>query len=217
MPMNKLLSLGITMSLIEVIALFVVMTILALVPSTSVALVVARSSTVGFLNGSAVAAGIVVGDLVFVFLAVLGMAVLAEVMGSLFLILKYLAGAYLIWFGISFLKSKQSSQVEASGRSVSTLSASFLSGLFLTLGDVKAIFFYASLFPAFVDLATIKASDIAIIVVLTIVAVGGVKLGYAYSAIRVASFARGFKAERAVKVAAGGFMVGAGAYLIAKA
>ncbi|WP_339800431.1 LysE family translocator [uncultured Marinobacter sp.] len=205
------------MSLIEIIALFVVMTILALVPSTSVALVVARSSTAGFLNGGAVAAGIVVGDLVFVFLAVLGMAALAEVMGSFFLILRYLAGAYLIWFGISLLKSRPSSQVEASGRLATTLSASFFSGLILTLGDVKAILFYASLFPAFVDLATIKTPDIAIIVVLTIVAVGGVKLGYAYFAMRVASFARGLNAERPVKVAACGFMVGAGAYLIAKA
>lgn len=205
------------MSLVEMIALFVVMTILALVPSTSVALVVARSSTAGFLNGVAVAAGIVVGDLVFVLLAVLGMAALAEVMGSIFLILKYLAGAYLIWFGINLLKSKPSSLVEPSGRSASTLSASFLSGLILTLGDVKAIFFYASLFPAFVDLASIKTSDIAIIVVLTIVSVGGVKLGYAYSAMRVVSFARGFKAERAVRIAAGGFMVGSGAYLLATA
>lgn len=205
------------MSLVEIIALFVVITMLALVPSTSVALVVARSSTAGFLNGAAVAAGIVVGDLVFVFFALLGMAALVEVMGSLFLILKYLAGAYLIWFGISLFKSKPSSQAEASDRPASTLSASFLSGLVLTLGDMKAIFFYASLFPAFVDLATIKTSDIAGIVVLTIVAVGGVKLGYAYSAMRVVSFARGFKAEGAVRIAAGGFMVGAGAYLLATA
>lgn len=84
------------MSLVEIITLFVVMTILALVPSTSVALVVTRSSTAGFLNGVAVAAGIVVGDLVFVVLAVTGMSALAEVMGSFFLILKYLAGVYLM-------------------------------------------------------------------------------------------------------------------------
>lgn len=204
------------MSLVDIVVLFVVMTSLALVPSASVALVVFRSSTAGFLNGSAVAIGIVVGDLVFVFIAVLGMASLAEVMGNFFLILRYLAGAYLVWLGISLLKSKSSSQVEASGRSSSTLSASFLSGLILTLGDVKAILFYASLFPAFVDLATIKTSDIAIIVVLTIITVGGVKLGYAYSARKTVSFARGFKAERAVKITAGSFMVGAGAYLMAK-
>ena len=205
------------MSLVEIIALFFVMVMLSLVPSTSVALVVARSSISGFLNGSAVAAGIVVGDLIFVVLAILGMAALAEVMGSLFLILKYMAGGYLIWFGISFLKSRPAVREEVAGPSASSLSASFLSGLLLTLGDVKAIFFYASLFPSFVDLAAITTTDIARIVILTIVAVGGVKLGYAYSAIRVASFAKGFKGERAVKVAAGGFMIGAGVFLIAKA
>lgn len=204
------------MSILEIVVLFVVMAMLALVPSASVALVVARSSTAGFLNGAAVTTGVVLGDLVFVSLAVLGMTALAEVMGSFFLILRYMAGVYLIWFGINLLRSKTSIQVPA-GRSVSTLSASVLSGLIITLGDVKAIFFYTSLFPAFVDLTTIKNSDIATIIILTVVAVGGVKLGYAYSASRIVSLSRGFKAQRAVKVTAGGFMVGAGAYLITKA
>jgi len=205
------------MSLVEILALFAAMAALALVPSTSVALVVARTSSAGFSHGSAVAAGIVAGDLVFVFLAVLGMAALAEVVGSFFLILRYLAGAYLIWFGISLMRSEVSLSVGDSGRSASKLSASFLSGLLLTLGDVKAIFFYASLFPAFVDLATITALDIAIIAVITVVAVGGVKLGYAYFAGFVVSFAINHRAERAVKVTAGSFMVGAGSYLIARA
>lgn len=205
------------MSLLEILALFGAMAVLALVPSTSVALVVARSSSAGFSNGCAVTACIVVGDLAFVFLAVLGMAALAEVVGSFFLILRCLAGAYLIWFGISLIRSKASLQLEDSGRSASKLSASFLSGLLLTLGDLKAIFFYASLFPAFVDLSTIGTMDIAIIAGITIVAVGGVKLGYAYFSGVVASFVINHRAERAVKVAAGGLMVGAGSYLIAKA
>lgn len=205
------------MSLVEILALFTVMAALALVPSTSVALVVARASSAGFSNGCAVAAGIVAGDLILVLLAVLGMTALAEAVGSFFLILRYLAGAYLIWFGISLMRSKAPLQVEHSGRSVSKLSASFFSGLLLTLGDVKAIFFYASLFPTFVDLATIRTLDIAAIAIITIVAVGGVKLGYAYFAGVVASFGTNHRAERAVKVTAGGLMVGAGSYLIAKA
>lgn len=205
------------MSLVDIVALFTVMATLALIPSTSVALVVARSSTAGFLNGGAVAAGIVVGDLVFVLLAIFGMAALAEVMGSLFLVLRYVAGAYLIWLGLSFLRSTPSLSVKRSGRSASKLSASFLSGLILILGDIKAIFFYVSLFPVFVDPATITTSDIAIIVTLTIVSVGGVKLAYAYSARRATSFFQELKAERAVKVTAGGFLVCAGSYLIVKA
>lgn len=205
------------MSLVEILALFAAMAALALVPSTSVALVVARSCSAGFSNGSAVAAGVVVGDLVFVFLAVLGMTALSEVVGSFFLILRYLAGAYLIWFGISLMRSKASMELADSDRSASKLSASFFSGLLLTLGDVKAIFFYASLFPAFVNLATIETLDIVIIAVITIVAVGGVKLGYAYFAGAVASFATKNSAERAIKVTTGGLMVGAGSYLVAKA
>lgn len=192
------------------------MAALALVPSTSVALIVARASSAGFSNGSAVVAGIVFGDLVFVFLAVLGMTALAEVLGNFFLILRYLAGGYLICFGISLMRSSASLQLENCGRSVSKLSSSFFSGLLLTLGDVKAIFFYASLFPAFVDLATIGAIDIVIIAVITIIAVGGVKLGYAYFARSLLSSIRTPRAERAVKVTAGSLMLGAGSYLIAK-
>ncbi len=205
------------MGALEAAVLFVVMVVLALVPSTSVALVVARSSTAGFPSGAAVAAGIVLGDLVFVLLAVLGMAALADAMGSFFLILRYIAAAYLICLGIGLLRSKASSLELTASRSVSTLSADVLSGLIITLGDVKAIFFYASLFPAFVDLANIKTSDIASIVVLTIFAVGGVKLGYAYAARRVVSLAEGFRARRAAKVVAGGFMVSLGAYLLTTA
>lgn len=205
------------MNLPEIAALFFVMMILALVPSTSVALVVARSSTAGFMNGAAVAAGIVAGDLVFVLLAVFGMTALAEVMGSLFLILRYLAGAYLIWFGIGLLKSAPSPAVATPVRPGATLSASFLSGLSLTLSDVKAIFFYASLFPVFVDLTTINVWDITLIVIVTIAAVGGVKLGYACFAMRVASFVRGGRKESVIRAAAGGFMLCAGIYLITMA
>jgi len=47
--------------------------VLAAMPSTSVALVVTRSATLGVGNGFSVAAGIVLGDLVFVMLAILGL------------------------------------------------------------------------------------------------------------------------------------------------
>lgn len=204
------------MTLIEITALLAAMTALALVPSTSVALVVARSSTAGFLNGAAVTAGIVAGDLVFVCLAVLGMAALAEIMGGLFLAIRYLAGAYLIWFGISLLRSAPSAQMSVTGRSASTHSASFISGLLLTLGDVKAIVFYASLFPAFVDMASLTTADIAMIVAITVVTVGGVKLGYAYGACRISALAGHLRGQRAAKFAAGGCMIGAGVYLVAK-
>lgn len=84
------------MTWLGAVTLFLIMLTLAALPSASVALVVTRSATAGFANGVAVALGIVVGDLLFVALAILGLSLLAETMGAFFAILKYLGGAYLI-------------------------------------------------------------------------------------------------------------------------
>lgn len=205
------------MTLLDTLTLFIIMVALALLPSSSVALVVTRSCSAGFANGAAAAAGIVTGDLVFVCLSVLGMSALAEVLGGLFLILKYIAAAYLLWFGIGLLKRQPPVPLSAQATNASSLSASFFAGFTITLGDVKAIYFYASLFPVFVDLPTITPVDFALILFVTLLAVGGVKLGYALGARKVMSLAGSPKIERRARTVAGGFMIGAGTYLIVKA
>ena len=205
------------MGVIESISLFTIMVTLALVPSTSVALVVTRSATLNVANGVAVAAGIVMGDLVFILLAIFGLSVVAETMGSLFMFVKYLGGAYLLWLGFSLLTTKTKRPVSVNKISNNgNLIASFLAGFFLTLGDIKAIFFYVSLFPTFLDLAALTINDVLIIIAITVAAVGGVKVFYAFSARKVVSMSRGLKLESAAKKAAGGFMLGAGSYLLVK-
>ena len=205
------------MTTISIITLLAIMIVLAAIPSASVALVVTRSVTLGMKNGISVACGILLGDLIFVTLAILGMGVLAETMGSFFVILRYAGGAYLVWLGYSLIRSKGDVNLIRSDASKLSLFASFASGLLLTLGDIKAILFYASLFPAFVDMATLRASDIIGIVVVTIIAVGGVKIFYAYSAQRIAKRFQNQKAQKLTKTTAGCCMMGAGAYIITKA
>lgn len=203
------------MTLPDILLLTAVMATLALIPSTSVALVVTRSATNGFKNGVAVTAGIVLSDLVFVCLALLGMSALAEWMGGFFLVIKYLAAAYLIWFGVSLLRSKPSTAIRTLN-DASSLSVSFYAGLLLTLGDIKAIFFYASLFPAFVDLAAITTGDIVLIICITVLTVGSIKLAYAYAASKMLSFANQPSLKRGTSMVAGTMMVGTGCYLFIK-
>lgn len=204
------------MTIFSTLSLLLTMIVLAAIPSASVALVVTRSATLGVANGIMVACGVVVGDLIFVALAILGMGFLAEAMGSFFVVLRYAGGAYLIWLGFNLLRS--SGEVNLLRPSVSKLSflASFSSGLFLTLGDIKAILFYASLFPAFVDMSSLRGTDIAGIIVVTILAVGGVKVFYAYAAQRIARRFQNRKAQRLSQATAGCCMIGAGAYIITK-
>lgn len=205
------------MSIIDSISLFTIMVTLAIIPSTSVALVVTRSATLGVSNGIAVATGIVLGDLTFILLALLGMSIVAETMAGFFLIIKYLGGAYLLWLGFTLLTSENNTAFSANhSANHGSLISSFLAGVFLTLGDIKAIFFYASLFPTFVDISVLNTSDIIIIVSITISTVGLVKIAYAISAKKVVTMTQGLKLENTTKKVAGSFMAGAGSYLIIK-
>jgi threonine/homoserine/homoserine lactone efflux protein len=204
------------MTLPATLALFLVMTALAAIPSASVALVVTRSAIHGICNGAAVAVGIVLGDLVFVVLALLGMTALAETMGAFFAVFKYAGGAYLIWTGLALIRSRKTSLARGPDNRRSTLVSSLISGFLLTLGDIKAILFYASLFPAFLDLHDLGGSQIAMVAFVTIVAVGGVKLAYAIAARRIVRRFQQQSARPGIKTAAGSLMVGAGTYLVAK-
>ena len=85
------------MDIFETASLCLIMLTLALIPSASVALVVTRSVTHGVANGISVSLGIVLGDLVFICLAILGLSVVAETMDWLFVTLKYIGASYLLW------------------------------------------------------------------------------------------------------------------------
>lgn len=204
------------MSLFDISALVIIMITLAAMPSTSVALVVARSATMNLANGVAVSMGIVLGDLIFVVLAILGLTALSELMGGFFLAVKVAAGMYLIWFGINLIRSRTKSLAWKYSGAGGGLSASFLTGLFVTLSDVKAIVFYASLFPAFIDISALTLLDIAIILFVTVATVGGVKLAYASAATKVMTMGKELGVENKTRLASGALMIGAGTYLIAR-
>ncbi len=195
---------------------FAIMLALAAMPSASVALVVVRSSSLGLRNGIATTVGIVVGDLIFVAITLLGMSALAITMGSVFSLLKYIGGAYLIWLGIKLFRSKESAGMHAPDNHGSTLASSFASGLLLTLGDLKAILFYASLFPTLMDVAALSISDIALVVAVTITTVGGVKLVYAGSAQSIVTRLQTRRLSRHTKQIAGSLMIGTGSFIIIK-
>lgn len=95
-----------SMTLSSITGLFGAMIALAILPSPSVFALVARSIASGFLYGMVTVIGILVGDFVFIILAIYGLAAIAKTMDSLFVLVKYLGGTYLIWLGIQFWNTK---------------------------------------------------------------------------------------------------------------
>lgn len=188
----------------------------ALVPGVSVLAVSTRSAAYGFIHGVSTTMGIVAGDIFFILLAIFGLSVLAETMGSLFVLVKYFGGAYLIWLGVALWRSK-SKPVETEDTIESSLLSSFLTGLFITLSDQKAILFYFGFFPAFIDLSTISYFDTSIIVIMAVVSIVCVKLGYAFMAARAGKMFRNSRAINRINIAAGAVMIGVGAFVMIRA
>ena len=205
-----------SLSLASILALLGTLIVLAVIPSVSVLAVSARAAAFGFTHGMFTALGIVIADIIFILVAVYGLALIAGLMGEQFTLIKYIGGAYLIWLGISLWRNDSRARKSETVKQ-SSLGSSFLTGFLITLGDQKAILFYLGFFPAFIDLSRMTPADTLIIIAIAIVGVGGAKLVYAYLADRASLLFKNTRAIRGINMLAGGVMIAVGMFLLAKA
>ncbi|MBF2036223.1 MAG: LysE family translocator [Leptolyngbyaceae cyanobacterium T60_A2020_046] len=208
-----------TLTLGSIAALFSAMVVLAALPSVSVLAVSTRSASGGFLHGALTTLGIVVGDVVFIVLALWGLAVLRATLGDFFVVIPYLGAVYLMFLGIGLWRSLATGMTDEKRRLKSRLAsflASFLTGLFITLGDQKAALFYLGFFPAFLDVSQVSVEDTAIIVAIAVGAVGGVKLVYAALADRARTVLNPQR-RRGLNRLAGGVMIAIAVFLVVMA
>lgn len=203
------------MTLISALALFGALALLAVIPGPGVFAVIARTVASGYRHGVVASIGIVVGDFVFIVLALMGLAALSEVMGSFFVVVKYLGAAYLLWLGLNLIFAKPSATKVAPVKSPGYL-LSFAAGLFTTLGNPKAILFYLSFFPAFVDLANITIAETAFLFLIATVAVGGVMLCYVYATHKAQSSFSSADDKPILRLGSGSLLVGSGLWVALK-
>ena len=178
--------------------------------------VTARAAAFGFSHGLFTALGIVVADILFILVAVYGLALVAELMGDQFHLIQYIGAAYLIWLGVSLWRSEVRARASEDLRQSSWIS-SFLTGFLITLADQKAILFYLGFFPAFIDLSTMTPADTLIIIAIAILGVGGAKLVYAFLAARASVLFKDSRALRGINVLAACVMIAVGVALLLKA
>jgi len=153
--------------------------------------------------------GIISGDYVFIVLAVFGLATLAEIMGDFFVVIKYIGAAYLFFLGFRLITAKESNQTDLSNKPYSK-SANYLVGLLTTLGNPKAILFYVSFYPAFLDLKQVSLLDVATLILIATLSVGLVMVCYAYIAAKTKSRFKASPRTRYLKYGSGTLLVGGG-------
>lgn len=197
-------------------SLFVALVILAIIPGPGVFTVVARSMASGFFHGLATVFGIVFGDYIFIILSLYGLSTLASTMESFFAFIKYAGAIYLIWLGIKLILTKHSSVEVKPVMELSFLS-NFIAGLVTTLSNPKAILFYLSFFPAFINLQDVTFVEIWKLLLVATIAVGSVMAVYAYAASKASRIFKSSRATKTLNIAAGSIMVGSGVLLATKA
>ncbi len=136
--------------------------VLAISPGPGLVAILSRTLGGGYASGLAVTAGLVVGDAVFLAIAMVGLSAIASAIGPLFQIVKYAGAAYLIWLGIQAFRSAGGPVSIEAARSKG-LARDVLLGLVVTLGNPKPIIFYGALLPTFLDLSRIGVIDFVVL------------------------------------------------------
>jgi len=190
-----------------------IMLIGGLTPSISSLTVLSRTATSGLAHGFYTSLGIVLGDIIFIIVAIYGLSILATTYEGLFELVVFVGGAYLIWLGTMYWQNDRTS-LEFEKSEASSLYSSFFAGLLITLADQKAILFYLGFFSAIFDLSTIAIIDTGIIITITIVALGGAKLFYVYIGSRSDLFIHNAQAIKLINKAAGGSLILIGSYIM---
>lgn len=174
------------MSFSASLALFSAMIILALIPGPGMLTVISHALSAGMKHGFIAVLGVLTGDFIYIAVAIIGLSALSHFMGEYFFILQLVGASYLFWLAYQLWQQQQALSLSPNQQKKQRVAKrhSYVSGLIITLGNPKAVFFYLGFFPAFVDLNTLTSADIVLILMITIVAIGGVLSGYALIAVK---------------------------------
>lgn len=202
------------MDITTIFALSIAIFVLAASPGPGVFATVSTSIFSGFASALFLITGIVLGDIIFLLLAIYGLSFIASLLGELFIIIKYVAALYLIYLGYKIFTSPVRN-IDVNNNTISG-SSSFLSGLFITLANPKVIVFYLTFLPAFVDLHALSNSDVFLVAFTVSLTLGCVMTGYAFLGIKARKLFTSPKSISYLNKTSGAVMTTAGATLLLK-
>lgn len=168
----------------------------ALVPGPATLTVLARVLARGTRGAIAFSAGLVLGDLVWLAIASLGLAAVAEQAAVAMRVLTYAGAGYLLVLAHAFWTAPVAVRADAvsGGRTAGTgWGVALVQGLALQLGNPKVVLFYVALLPMLVPLGELAAADLAVlalVVALVIAAINAVYVGFAAAVRRHVSSPR---------------------------
>ena len=183
-------------------------------PGPSVAALVAQVLTHGFREVLPFLAAMWLGEALWLTCAVAGLAVVARTLDMVFVAIKFIGVAYLLYLAwkMWFAPTQVSKDELPAGQSPWRL---FGAGLAVTLGNPKIMVFYLALLPTMIDLDRVGAAAWIELTAVTLLVLMSVDFAWALLAVRAR---RLLTSRRAVKIAnrtSAAMMAGAAAVIAA--
>jgi threonine/homoserine/homoserine lactone efflux protein len=182
-------------------------------PGPGLAAIVARVLGRGAKGAVTFTVGIAVGDVVWLTLAVCGLAVLAQTFHVVFLIVKWIGVAYLLYLAWKLWSAPVAAQAIAADTRRESQTGLFLAGLAVTMGNPKVMVFYLALLPTILDLTSISLLGYAELVIATLAVLAVVFGIYIGLAARARLMFTSPKAMRMVNRGSATAMTGAAAWV----
>ncbi len=141
--------------------------LLVISPGPVVAAIVARVLSEGMKAAIPIALAVFVGDMIWVSIAIFGVAALLEANDGFVLILRYGGAVYLVYLGVQEIRHARAKIVAADLHGARGFWPNFASGFAIIMTNPKAAFFYMVVVPRFFDIGALTAGDILAVVVVS--------------------------------------------------
>lgn len=204
------------MTITSITALIFAVFIFTAIPGPGVMSIIAQSVSRGFRYAALWTIGILIGDLIYLMMAVFGMSIVARQMGAGFMILKWIGAAYLIYLGVKCWITPPPETDREKLPDNRGLLRTFLAAASLSLSNPKLIAFYCGFLPGFVNLHELSVSGVIMLVFTIISTALAVLLSYAWIGDKGRSVIRSPKVWKTANRCAGSVLIGSGVAVISE-
>ena len=181
-------------------------------PGPGVVMTLTNSIRYGFRGTFGGILGIAFGALVVAAVSATSVGVILATSALAFTVMKYVGAAYLIYLGIKLWRAPGFQYKEASAHEAG-VAKRFLEGLSLQLTNPKAVFFFLSVFPQFIDQSAAYATQFSVLVLTYSALVVLIHSVYALTAQRAKAWLTSERGGRVVNKAGAATFVFFGAAL----
>ncbi len=188
--------------------------VLASTPGPGVLAATSCAFSSGFRSALFVITGIVLGDIIYLLIAIFGLTLVTQFIDNGFIIVRVLGGLYLVWLGWKLWTENRINLDNNDEMSEKNALKNFMAGLAITLSNPKVIIFYGAFLPVFVEPTNLNINNILLLATIITIILSVVIGFYAYLASRARLLFKSKIAMRNINRIAGTVMFGAALLVI---